>query len=81
VILKLLLELTLYHIAIYIVRRTRTSLDTTAGDILFDPLLKRIPCAAPAAFIMLYKRHRHVRDRRCDRCTIISTQLDRDLLQ
>ena len=45
----------MYDIAVHIVRRTRTSIDTTAGDILSDTHLDRIPRAAPAAFIMLYK--------------------------
>ena len=54
VILELLLKLTMYDIAIYVVQRTHPSLHTTAGDIHFDPHLDRIPRAAPAAFFMLY---------------------------
>jgi hypothetical protein len=54
VIFKLFLKLAVYDITIYIVQRTRPLLDTTAGDILFDPHLDRIPRAASAAFFMLY---------------------------
>jgi hypothetical protein len=49
-ILKLLLELTVYDIVIYVMLRTRPSLDTPEGDTLFDPHLDRL---LPAAFFML----------------------------
>ncbi len=53
VILKLLFKLTLYDIAIYVMQRTRPSLDTSAGDTLFDPHIDPLPRAALAAFLTL----------------------------
>ena len=49
-ILKVLFKLTVYDVIIYIVQCTRPSLDTPAGDTLFDPLLDPLPRAALAAF-------------------------------
>ncbi len=53
VILKLVLKLTVYDIAHYIVQRTRPLVDTPAGDTLFDPRLDPVPRAALAAFFTL----------------------------
>jgi len=49
----MILKLTVYDIAIYIVQRTRPSLDTPAGNTLFDPHLDPVPRAALAAFLTL----------------------------
>jgi hypothetical protein len=53
VILKLLFKLTVYDAAIYMVQHTRPSLNTLAGDTLFDPLLDPLPRVALAAFFSL----------------------------
>ena len=52
-ILKLLLKLTVFDIAHYMLQRTRPSLDTPAGDTLFDPHLDPVPRAALALFFTL----------------------------
>ena len=51
---QLPLGLPVYDIAIYIVQRTRHSVDTTAGDMHFNSHLNHIPRAAPVEFLMLY---------------------------
>ncbi|KAH9022942.1 hypothetical protein EDB85DRAFT_2119593 [Lactarius pseudohatsudake] len=53
VVFKLLLKLTVYDMAIYIVRRIRPLLDTPAGDTFFDPHLDPLPRAALAGFLTL----------------------------
>ncbi len=53
VIFKLLLKLTVYDMAIYIVRRARPLIDTPEGDTFFDPHLDPLPRAALAAFLTL----------------------------
>ncbi|KAN0128427.1 hypothetical protein V8E53_013816 [Lactarius tabidus] len=53
VVFKLLLKLTVYDMAICIVRRIRPSLGAIAGDTIFDPHLDPLPRAALAAFITL----------------------------
>jgi len=53
VIFKLLLKLTVYDMAIYIVRRVRPLIDTPEGDTFFDPHLDPLPRAALAAFLTL----------------------------
>ena len=51
--LKLLFKLVMYDTAHYLIQRTRPSVNTPAGDTLFDPHLDPIPRAAFAAFLTL----------------------------
>jgi hypothetical protein len=53
VILRLLFKLTVYDTLVYITRRTRPTLNTPAGDTLFDPHLDPLPRAALAASLAL----------------------------
>ncbi|KAH9041484.1 hypothetical protein EDB83DRAFT_2641863 [Lactarius deliciosus] len=53
VVFKLLLKLSVYDIALYIIQRTRPSVFALPGDTLFDPHLDPVPRAALAAFLAL----------------------------
>ncbi|KAH9019080.1 hypothetical protein EDB85DRAFT_585567 [Lactarius pseudohatsudake] len=53
VVFKLLLKLTVYDIALYIIQRTRPSVFVLPGDTLFDPHLDPVPRTALAAFLAL----------------------------
>ena len=54
VIVKLLLKLAVYDIAISIVRGARPSLSNPVGDTIFDPRLDPLPRAALAVFLTLF---------------------------
>ena len=53
VCLKIVFKLTVYDAAHYIIQRTRPSIDTPAGDTIFDPHLDPLPRAAFAALLTL----------------------------
>ena len=50
---QILLKLIMYDITIYIIQRTRPSLNTPASDVFFDPHVDTVPRAALVAFFML----------------------------
>ena len=53
-VFKVLLKLTVYDIAISVMRRARPSLSNPAGETFFDPHLDPLPRAALAAFLTFF---------------------------
>ena len=53
VCIKIIFKLTVYDAAHYIIQSTRPSVDTAAGDTIFDPRLDPLPRAAFAALLTL----------------------------